>query len=78
MKAEGRPSKLTRAEIYRNEIKEKLQGANTLGNFEYNSVYSEICSFFTKNGLLFASDRDTGKLSKIQTYVEFQKLFRCI
>tara|TARA_R110002051_G_scaffold4587_2_gene25098 strand:+ start:2513 stop:4450 length:1938 start_codon:yes stop_codon:yes gene_type:complete len=48
---------------YRQEIKEN-SGRYTLDNFEYNSVYSEFAPSYTKNGLLFASDRDTGNLAK--------------
>lgn len=48
---------------YRKEIKEN-SGRYTLGNFDYNSVYSEFAPSYYKNGLIFSSDRDTGNLAK--------------
>ncbi|MDP5228969.1 MAG: OmpA family protein [Cellulophaga sp.] len=48
---------------YRKEIKEN-SGRYTLGNFKYNSVYSEFAPSYYKKGLIFSSDRDTGNLAK--------------
>lgn len=43
---------------------EKNSGRYTLGNFPYNSKYSDFAPAYYKKGLLFASDRDTGNLAR--------------
>ncbi len=48
---------------YKEEIKEN-SGRYTIGNFDYNSVYSEFAPSYYKDGLIFSSDRDTGNLAK--------------
>ena len=50
-------------EEYMAEI-EKNSGRYTLGNFPYNSRYSDFAPAYYKEGLLFASDRDTGNLAR--------------
>lgn len=43
---------------------EANSGRYTLGNFEHNSMYSDFAPSFYRDGLLFASDRDTGNLAR--------------
>ena len=42
----------------------KNSGRYEMKDFPYNSVYSEFAPIFYKNGLIFASDRDTGNLAR--------------
>lgn len=42
----------------------KNSGRYQLGEFKYNSRYSDFAPTFYKEGLIFASDRDTGNLAR--------------
>src|SRR5690606_29971159 len=42
----------------------KNSGRYQLGEFKYNSRYSDLAPTFYKEGLIFASDRDTGNLAR--------------
>lgn len=58
-----------RASLYKNErdfleeIK-KNSGRYDIGEFKYNSPYSDFAPSFYKEGLIFSSDRDTGNLAR--------------
>lgn len=43
---------------------EANSGRYTLSDFEHNSMYSDFAPSFYRDGLLFASDRDTGNLAR--------------
>lgn len=48
---------------YLNEIAEN-SGRYDINDFSYNSVYSDFAPSFYKDGLIFASDRDTGNVAR--------------
>jgi len=50
-------------EDYMDRIEEN-SGRYTLSNFEHNSKYSDFAPSFYRDGLIFASDRDTGNLAR--------------
>ena len=62
-KKDGRASAFTEDRDFMSEIEEN-SGRYTLGSFEYNSPYSEFAPSFYKEGLIFASDRDTGNFAR--------------
>lgn len=62
-------AKDVRAALYKPETDHlaeiaKNSGRYELGNFKYNSRYSDFAPVFYKEGLIFASDRDTGNLAR--------------
>ena len=62
-------AKDVRAGLYKTEADhlaeiEKNSGRYQMGEFKYNSRYSDFAPTFYKKGLIFASDRDTGNLAR--------------
>lgn len=62
-------AKDVRADLYKTEADHladiaKNSGRYRMGEFKYNSRYSDFAPTFYKEGLIFASDRDTGNLAR--------------